>query len=425
MSTESELLTTEKEQKEIENIINKYKEQGIYLGESLNQDALKKGYAIHNAGLLPSQKQLIEELFQKKLVKVVLATETLSAGINMPAKTTVISSPRKPSSTTDGGDDHKRNLTPNEFHQMAGRAGRRGIDTEGFCFALTCNPEQTKFYNELISSPSNKLESNLDIDYSFITNYLAQFSNKDELRYLLSKSLYAYTPNGRSEKNLDKLIKAFEVKKNILIKESFIDKNSKLTTKGELIKNLNGYEQIPIINIIGDKALDGLNPIQLAGIIGGLANIRQGIKEDLPQKPFTIKENFDEVFKMVAEKASNEVSKYIKDISELYPDRDLELKSSTMEHLYKWAELNSVNSNRRKNWKELYSGELRSSIKDEGSLFKEITATADLLKQLVEVSNVGEAYSELDSDKTYYRNLRLNLQEALRLIEKDSSGNII
>ena len=140
LSTESELLTTEKEQKEIENIINKYKEQGIYLGESLNQDALKKGYAIHNAGLLPSQKQLIEELFQKKLVKVVLATETLSAGINMPAKTTVISSPRKPSSTTDGGDDHKRNLTPNEFHQMAGRAGRRGIDTEGFCFALTCNP---------------------------------------------------------------------------------------------------------------------------------------------------------------------------------------------------------------------------------------------------------------------------------------------
>ena len=169
LSEEGQILTTEQERYEIARIMKEHLDNGEYLGESLNTNALMKGYAIHNAGLLPTQKALIEELFQKKLVKVVLATETLSAGINMPAKTTVISSPRKPASTSDGGADRRRNLTPNEFHQMAGRAGRRGIDTHGYCYTLACNQEQKKLYEELIASPANKLESNLELDYAFTT----------------------------------------------------------------------------------------------------------------------------------------------------------------------------------------------------------------------------------------------------------------
>lgn len=91
-----ENLNNESEVKQIQEIINRYKTEGKYLGETLNLKALERGYAIHNSGLLPTQKELIEELFQKKLIKVVLATETLSAGINMPARTTVISSYLKP-----------------------------------------------------------------------------------------------------------------------------------------------------------------------------------------------------------------------------------------------------------------------------------------------------------------------------------------
>src|SRR5574344_1208206 len=74
-------LSTKEEMKEISEIIKRYEKEGKYLGESLKKDALMKGYAIHNSGLLPTQKELVEELFQKKLVKVVLATETLSAGM--------------------------------------------------------------------------------------------------------------------------------------------------------------------------------------------------------------------------------------------------------------------------------------------------------------------------------------------------------
>ncbi|XP_024542488.1 DExH-box ATP-dependent RNA helicase DExH15 chloroplastic-like isoform X1 [Selaginella moellendorffii] len=83
---------------------------------------LYQGVAAHHAGCLPLWKSFIEELFQKGLVKVVFATETLAAGINMPARTTVLSS---------FSGKYQRRISANVVLQMAGRAGRRGIDKEG------------------------------------------------------------------------------------------------------------------------------------------------------------------------------------------------------------------------------------------------------------------------------------------------------
>ena len=91
-----------------------------------HDDALLRGIAAHHAGVLPAWKELIEELFQQGLVKVVFATETLAAGINMPARSTVISALSK---RTERGH---RPLMGSEFLQMAGRAGRRGLDSQGY-----------------------------------------------------------------------------------------------------------------------------------------------------------------------------------------------------------------------------------------------------------------------------------------------------
>jgi superfamily II RNA helicase len=96
-------------------------------GRAGQVEPLYKGIAAHHAGILPLWKGLVEELFQAGLIKVVFATETLAAGINMPARTTVIASLSK---RTDSGH---RLLTPSEFLQMAGRAGRRGMDESGPC----------------------------------------------------------------------------------------------------------------------------------------------------------------------------------------------------------------------------------------------------------------------------------------------------
>ena len=95
-------------------------------GWNLHADALLRGIAAHHAGVLPAWKELIEELFQQGLVKVVFATETLAAGINMPARSTVIAALSK---RTERGH---RPLMGSEFLQMAGRAGRRGLDSQGY-----------------------------------------------------------------------------------------------------------------------------------------------------------------------------------------------------------------------------------------------------------------------------------------------------
>ena len=92
--------------------------------------AIVRGIASHHAGLLPAWKAFVEELFQQGLVKVVFATETLAAGINMPARTTVISTLSK---RTDAGH---RLLNGSEFLQMSGRAGRRGMDKVGYVLTV-------------------------------------------------------------------------------------------------------------------------------------------------------------------------------------------------------------------------------------------------------------------------------------------------
>src|SRR5205823_5678259 len=94
------------------------------------REALGAGVAAHHAGMIPAFKELVEDLFAAGLVKVVFATETLSLGINMPAKTVVIEDLWKFS-----GERHEM-LTPGEYTQLTGRAGRRGIDDIGYAVVL-------------------------------------------------------------------------------------------------------------------------------------------------------------------------------------------------------------------------------------------------------------------------------------------------
>ena len=119
-------LITNEEAKLIRDEINEFLKDHTYLENNKNLEYLYNGIASHHAGLLPAWKLLVERLFQKGLIKVVFATETLAAGINMPARTTVISAISK---RTDSGH---RMLTANEFLQMSGRAGRRGMDKIGY-----------------------------------------------------------------------------------------------------------------------------------------------------------------------------------------------------------------------------------------------------------------------------------------------------
>ncbi len=102
----------------------------IVLGYGEWLDGLRRGIAAHHAGMLPAFKEVVEELFAAGLVRAVFATETLALGINMPARTVVIEKLDK-----WNGETHA-NLTPGEYTQLTGRAGRRGIDVEGHAVVL-------------------------------------------------------------------------------------------------------------------------------------------------------------------------------------------------------------------------------------------------------------------------------------------------
>ncbi|HBB33308.1 MAG TPA: DEAD/DEAH box helicase [Cyanobacteria bacterium UBA9273] len=148
-------------------------------------EPLYRGIAAHHAGLLPAWKGFVEELFQQGLVKVVFATETLAAGINMPARTTVISALSKRT------DDGHRLLTPSEFLQMAGRAGRRGMDVTGYVVTLQTPFEGAKEAAYLATSGADPLVSQFTPTYGMVLNLL-QTHSLIEAKDLVERSFAQY-----------------------------------------------------------------------------------------------------------------------------------------------------------------------------------------------------------------------------------------
>ncbi|KAG5731038.1 hypothetical protein E4T56_gene15574 [Termitomyces sp. T112] len=131
------------------------------------RDLLSRGIGVHHGGLLPLVKELVEILFARGLVKVLFATETFAMGVNMPAKCVVFSGIRK----HDGRSF--RDVLPGEYTQMAGRAGRRGLDPTGTVIIVANDslPEQTTLHTMMLGTPG-KLSSQFRLTYNMILNLL-------------------------------------------------------------------------------------------------------------------------------------------------------------------------------------------------------------------------------------------------------------
>ena len=153
--------------------------------DGVHADALLRGIAAHHAGVLPAWKELIEELFQQGLVKVVFATETLAAGINMPARSTVIAALSK---RTERGH---RSLMASEFLQMAGRAGRRGLDSQGYVVAVQSRFEGVREAGQLATSPADPLVSQFTPSYGMVLNLLQRY-DLEKARELVERSFGRY-----------------------------------------------------------------------------------------------------------------------------------------------------------------------------------------------------------------------------------------
>ncbi len=179
-------LTTPDERREIRELVEErtrtlLEEDLAVLGFWEWRDNLERGVASHHAGLLPAFKEVVEELFQRKLVKVVFATETLALGINMPARTVVLEKLEK------FNGEARVAITSGEYTQLTGRAGRRGIDVEGHAVIQWTEGLDPQAVAALASRRTYPLNSSFRPTYNMAVNLIDQFG-RAKAREILESS---------------------------------------------------------------------------------------------------------------------------------------------------------------------------------------------------------------------------------------------
>lgn len=209
-------------------VMLKYKNTYEHLNQY--QDILKqiqKGVAYHHSGMLPILKEIVEILFSKGLIKVLFATETFAIGVNMPTKTVVFSELEK------FDNNGLRFLRSDEYNQMSGRAGRRGLDKFGTVLLIpTFDLPKENMLKSIMSGKSPELNSKFQLNYQFV---LKTIINKEfNIKHYLENTFY------KQDKNK---IKLFTEEKKTIVEEK-IGKMYNSTTetrdKFEKIDEING-----------------------------------------------------------------------------------------------------------------------------------------------------------------------------------------
>lgn len=219
---------------------------------------IERGIAFHHAGMLPTLKEVIEQLFTSRLIKLIFTTETFALGINMPARTVVFDELRKFYGT------HFGPLRTRDFYQMAGRAGRRGMDTEGFVYTRV-NPHDIEHQEvtRILFSKNEPVQSQFNTGYATVLNLYELFGEK--LLEIYPKSLHYYQSSKKRREDAYDLMRS---KIGLLREMDYIEKNT-LSEKGKFASRLYGYE-LMLAEMEGDKFLEELNPVELAVMLAAL-----------------------------------------------------------------------------------------------------------------------------------------------------------
>jgi len=159
---------------------------------------LRRGVGAHHAGMVPAMKELVERLFAAGLVRLVFATETLALGINMPARTAVLEQLSKFT-----GDGHET-LQPGDFTQLTGRAGRRGIDTDGTAVVLHSRYLEFERVAGIAARESHPLRSSFRPTYNMAVNLIARYPRQEAERLLAAS--FAEFDRGRRRRQLEQEI---------------------------------------------------------------------------------------------------------------------------------------------------------------------------------------------------------------------------
>jgi len=179
---------------------------------------LKKGIAIHHAGIMPVLREMVELLFEKRYIKLLFATETFAVGINMPTKTVIFTALNKFSGTG------MRDLLSHEYTQMAGRAGRRGIDTVGHvihCNNLFRMPEINN-YRSMLTGPPKMLISQFRISFNLILSIIS--AQGHSLAHQIDSELITFMEKSFIQNDITKEINSYvKIEKELEEKLRIID----------------------------------------------------------------------------------------------------------------------------------------------------------------------------------------------------------
>ena len=329
------------------------------------------GTAGHHSGHLPAWKVVVETLMSKGLLNAMFATSTVAAGVNFPARSVVVLN-----SDRFNGVDFM-SLTPSEFQQMAGRAGRRGMDNVGFGLLLPGRFMNLKYVARLIDAPPLDVDSQIKIDFSMVLNLLLSHT-PNEIRTLLDKSFASYLlasgkkggeiARKRFGHDLEHLWLDFQRHLEFLNRENYVTQRGALTEDGLWASKLRIDSPLLVAQSIRQDLLPITDPALLASIIGTFVNEKEFPDDPLHQTalPKRLKEVFLELRYGLKPFA-------IKLLKKGFPAPNLYIQPAAL--LYAWAHGEA--------WDDLMVG----SVFAEGDFARLILRTAENLRQIAKLDD--------------------------------------
>jgi ATP-dependent RNA helicase HelY len=252
----------------------------------------------HHSGQLPAWKLVLETLMTEGLLDAVFATSTVAAGVNFPARTIVLLN-----SDRFNGREFLP-LSPTEFHQMTGRAGRRGMDHIGFAIAIPGKFMDIRLTAKLMSSPASDVSSQIKINFSMVLNLLLSHS-PDQIEDLLQKSFAAHQMvqakkkqrrQQSAENNPKQLWQAFVRHLDFLKETDYAEKSGRLTADGVWASQLRVDHPLMIAEGFRRGVLPKNDPMLLAGVMTMFVNERES--DEKVDKAFTPKALIGSFFKV-------------------------------------------------------------------------------------------------------------------------------
>jgi superfamily II RNA helicase len=228
---------------------------------------VRHGLAFHHAGMLPLHKELVERLFTSGLLQLLFATETFSLGINMPARTVVFASLRKFDGTGFS------TLKVREYQQMAGRAGRQGLDARGLVISILEDDRVTPHdIQRLTGNDVEPILSRFNLSYSTLINLHRTLGERlyEAWERSFNNFQWARMSTKKREKNELKQRHAIALRLQLLKQLGYITDEG-VTEKGEIAAVISGYE-LPIAELVESRVLEHLDELQLCIVLAGLVH---------------------------------------------------------------------------------------------------------------------------------------------------------